>query len=131
MNISEIEANLPNGLHDMLVERLSIDFIARVATLDVSVWVGDLTSSLHAEREARRRGKLALHGLQFCILEPPDPRYPFAKPDALWLVDLMDADPNVVGSIPLPPTAFSVRFFVNQWNSFIHVSALDASLAWE
>lgn len=131
VNIKDIDATLPNGLHDMLVERLTIDFIDRIATLDVSVWIGDLASALDAEREARRRGKLLLHGLQFCVLEPPDPRYPFADSDALWLVDLLDADPNVVGSIPLPPQAFSARFFVNQWNSFVHVAALDATLVWE
>lgn len=131
MNIAELEATLPNGFHDVRVERLSIEFVDRIAIFDVSIWIDDTASSVASEQEARHRGKLTFHGLQFCVLDPPDPRYPFAKSDALWLVDLVDADPKVVGSIPLPQEAFSVRFFVNQWNSFVHVAALDASLVWE
>jgi hypothetical protein len=130
VNLEDIDSALPNGLHDMLVDRLSIDFVARIATLDVSIWIGDLASSVVTEREERRRGDLVLEGLQFCVLEPPDPRYPFAKSDPLWFVDFADADPKVVGAIPLPPGAFSARFFVNQWNSFVHIAALKAALVW-
>ena len=130
MNLEEIADTLPNGLHDLLVERLSIDFMDRVLTLEVSVWTGDLNDQRDADREARRSARLRLHGLQFCVVDPPDPRYPYDKADALWLVDLLDADPVVVGKLSLPAGGFSSRFFVNQWNSFIHVGACSATLEW-
>ena len=130
MTLEELADRLPNGLHDLLVDRLSIDFIDRVLTLEVSVWTGDLNEQLDAEREARRSARLRLHGLQYCVVDPPDPRYPYDKADALWLVDLLDADPVVVGALSLPAGCFSSRFFVNQWNSFIHVGACSATLEW-
>ena len=127
MTLDEVAQGLPNGLHDLLVDRVTIDFTARTATFEVSVWVGDLSS---AGREARRPAQLALHGLQYCVLEPPDPKYPYAKPEPAWFVDLLDADPAIERGRVSPVGVFASRFFVNQWNSFVHVSAIDARLTW-
>jgi hypothetical protein len=130
MDLTELANTLPNGLHDLLVDRLSIDFLVRVLTLEVSVWTGDLAASDAAEREARRNGMLRLDGLVFCVFDPPDPKYPHSKAEALWLVDFYDPDPAVVGERSVPEGAFSHRFFVQQWNAFIHVAARSASLDW-
>jgi hypothetical protein len=127
MNLSDLADTLPNGLHDLLVERLSIDFVARVLTLDVDVWIGDVTASEASERNARRKGTLRMDGLVLCVFDPPDPKYPYDKADTLWLVDFYDADP---ATVDLPAGAFSHRFFVQQWNSFIHVAARSAVLTW-
>jgi hypothetical protein len=131
MTLEEIDDSLPNGLHDMHVDRLSIDFAGRVASFEVEIWVGDLDSQSETEQEATRCADLTLAGLQYCVLDPPDPKYPFANPEPIWLVDLCEPDLVIPGDRPLPPGAFAARFFVNQWNSFIHVAALDARLTWK
>lgn len=110
----------------MLVSRMTLDFKARALTLDVSVWMGD-----DERMDARQSAELTLRGVQFCILEPPDPTYPYADSEPAWFVDLCDPEPTVTGRYALPDGAFSSRFFVNQWNAFVHVAAVEALLVWK
>jgi hypothetical protein len=128
--LRDLEQQLPNGWHDLLAERLEVDFARRTATFDVSVWVGDLASGASPEREDRRDGKLTLEGLVYCVLDPPDPTYPYASAEPAWLVDFFDPDPKMPLLDHLPAGAFAGRFFVNQWNAFIHVAASNAVLSW-
>lgn len=128
--LAQLAERLPNGLHDMLIQRLALDFERRIATFHVEVWVGDVSSDAVDEREAMRGGELILDGLLYCVLEPPDAHYPFAKPEALWSVDLCDPDPAMPLVTNLAPGAFAGRFFVSQWNAFINVAATDAKLRW-
>ena len=126
----DIEGQLPNGFHDMYLERLSVDFERRMAVFDLELWIGELSSQNHGEREATRRGQLVLEGLQYCVLDPPDPASPYAEATAAWVVDICEPDPALTGPRPLPAGAFAARFFVNQWNAFIHVAATHARLRW-
>ena len=64
------------------------------------------------------------------MLDPPALAYPYAKPEPAWVVDLDHADPELPLLRELPAEAFAARFYVNQWNGWIHVAALDASLTW-
>jgi hypothetical protein len=124
----DIEAELPNGFHDSYLARLNIDFERRVATFDLELWVGDSSSNDHETREATRTGQLVLDGLQYCVLDPPEPGSPYAEGEPAWLVDISEPDPALTGPRPLPPGAFAARFYVNQWNAFIHVAAMHAEL---
>lgn len=128
--LTQLAERLPNGLHDMYIERLTLDFECRIATFHVEVWVGDQSSQVKDDREAMRKGQLILEGLQYCVLEPPDASYPFAAPEALWSVDLYDADPAMPLVKGLGSDAFAGRFFVSQWNAFIVVAATKAVLRW-
>jgi hypothetical protein len=128
--LSDIEAQLPNGFHDMYLEQLSVDFERRVAVFDLELWVGEVSSKNHEAREATRRGQLVLEGLQYCVLDPPDPASPYTEATAAWVVDICEPDPALTGPRPLPPDAFAARFIVNQWNAFIHVAATHAGLRW-
>jgi hypothetical protein len=128
--LTQLANRLPNGLHDMYIEKLVLDFERRIATFQVEVWVGDQSSDVEGEREAMRGGELILEGLLYCVLEPPDPSYPFAKPEALWSVDLCEPNPEMPLVKGLTPNAFAGRFFVSQWNAFINVAATDAILRW-
>src|SRR5690242_3877508 len=75
VNLEELEADLPNGLHDSLLRALSTDLTEGRAELILDVWLGDLHSSLESERERRRRGRLELLGLTYLVVDDPDPRY--------------------------------------------------------
>lgn len=127
--LEQIAEQLPNGLHDMHIETLALDFERRVATFRVSIWVGG-PSEVQEERDNMRNAELILEGLVFCVLDPPDASYPFDAPEALWSVDLCEPDPEMPLSKTLKPGAFAGRFFVHQWNAFIHVAATNAILRW-
>ena len=56
-NIDELEAGLPNGLHDALLRTFSSDSGARRAEFILDVWVGDFHSeTMRSENAAARRG---------------------------------------------------------------------------
>jgi hypothetical protein len=128
--IWDVADQLPHGFHDSYLERLSIDFERRVAVFDLELWVGDETSKDEDVREAMRAGQLLLEGLRFCVLDPPHPDGPYAEPGAAWLVDICEADLELPPARQLPAGAFAARFFVHQWNAFIHVAATHAELRW-
>jgi hypothetical protein len=128
MTIDELDASLPNGLHDAKLERVAIDFVDRTARLDLDIWVGD-----DEEREAYRRAQVTLSGLLFWVSEPPDPLHPSSPPRALWIDagPLTDKTPKTQPALPnVPRGAFANWIFVRDWNSFIYVAATDADLTW-
>jgi hypothetical protein len=93
------------------------------------VWLGDLHSTVTAERERHRRARLELLGLGYLIVEDPDPRYgPFSKSPVQ--LDACAADDDADRSRRVPEGGFAGRFFITDWNSFIHFSAREARLTW-
>lgn len=76
MTLEELENTLPNGLHDAEVQRIAVDYQRRKVTLDIAVWVGDVSDSRQG-REAYKSGQIEISGLLFVVMEPPDPNYPF------------------------------------------------------
>jgi hypothetical protein len=97
-------------------------------TLDLDLWIGSMSMPLDAGRETYRAAKLELRGLAYFAVEPPDPKYPYAKPGAIT-VDLCDVEDG--SSLPpIQSGMFASRFFVSEWNAFIIVSASEAVLIW-
>jgi hypothetical protein len=132
MKLEEIEGSLPNGFHDALLQGVKIDYVKREAIFDFSVWVGDITSKDEKLREAHRKGRLRLSNLLFCIIEAPDPKYPFSNLPHLMINAGPARDLKASQQLPhpVPEEAFVHWFFVNEWNSFIHVAATDAAFEW-
>lgn len=129
MTIEELEADLPNGLHDALLWDFSSDASAGQANFVLDVWLGDLHAAATADRECRRRGRLELRGLAYLIVDEPDPRYPLSKGSPVQIGPCAaDDDPERARQIP--PGGFAGRFFVTEWNAFIHFAAVDARLTW-
>jgi hypothetical protein len=128
--LQELYVQLPNGFHDMHVERITIDFERRLATLEGEIWVTDHSLAAEVEQRDWRHGTLTLEGLIHCFFDPPDPSYPYAEPEPAWLVDMCDEEESLPHLKNLPEGAFAARLFVNQWNSFIHVAASNAVLRW-
>jgi hypothetical protein len=54
VNIDELEADLPNGLHDALLRAFSADPAGQRAEFVLDVWLGDLHSDATADRERYR-----------------------------------------------------------------------------
>ena len=123
-------SQLPNGLHDMHVDRITVDFARRLAILECDIWVTDHSLGSDIEQEEWRHGTLTLEGLLHCFFDPPDPSYPYATAEPAWFVDVVDEEASLPQLKNLPEGAFAARFFVNQWNSWIHVAATNAVLQW-
>lgn len=131
MTIEEIANTLPNGFHDAQIKGIGINYIEREVTMDLELWVSD---SVKDNSEDYREADMKLLGLLFLVMEPPDPRYDFQEKKPLW-VDAMplEASKSTATQLPvvLPEKAFTYSFFVHDWNAFIHVAAMDASLSWK
>jgi hypothetical protein len=129
VTIDELEADLPNGLHDALLRTFSSDVPERRAEFILDVWLGDLGSSVTAERERYRAARLELLGLAYLVVDDHDPRYPVGDGSHVR-IDVCAADDDPQRSRQVPPGGFAGRFFVTEWNAFIHFSAREARLLW-
>ena len=128
MTFDELTASLPNGVHDAELEKVEVDFTKREARLQLDLWVGD-----DEDKEAYRRGLVTLTGVLFWVCEPPDPGYPFGRPESVRIDGgpLSKDFPNRQPALPpVPPNVFINWLFVNEWNAFIYFAASDASLTW-
>src|SRR5690349_8539031 len=129
VNLEDLEADLPNGLHDALLRTFSSDLAERRAEFVIDVWMGDLHSAVSSERERRRPARLELLGLTYLIVDDLDPRYPYAK-EAPVQIDACGADDDPELARQVPQGGFAGRFFVTEWNGFIHFAAVEARLTW-
>lgn len=129
MNLEELESDLPNGLHDCLLRTFVADPKERRAEFILDIWMGDLHSSATTERERRRRARLELIGLTYLVVDDPDPRY--QVPDGSRVqIDACAADDDPERARQVPEGGFAGRFYVTEWNAFIHFAALEARLTW-
>jgi len=131
VQIEELERRLPNGFHDALMSKISIDYVRQQLELSLQVLVGSPEAASHEEREQRRPCTLTLSGLQQCAIEAGDPKS--TRTSSLGL--LIDVGTGSVSSssFTLPDTidpAFSFWIYVREWNAFIYVTAEDADLTW-
>ena len=129
MNLEELEADLPNGLHDALLRTFSSDAAEQRAEFILDIWIGDLHSPLMSERECRRPARLEFLGLTYLVVDAANPRHVLIECSPVQL-DTCGADGDLERSRQVPPGGFAGRFFVTEWNSFIHFAALEARLTW-
>jgi hypothetical protein len=126
--MDEVERLLPNGFHDALLRRLSVDYEASVLRLEIEFWIGDMADE--ERREIYRPGRVTVTGLGFLIIDNP------CKGDGpftgkLW-IDGGAGDPET-SAVPLPPPesgAFRYWLFVDEWNGFIRFAGRSAGLEW-
>jgi hypothetical protein len=128
MSLAEVEASLPWGLHDAYLEGIEIDWLASTATLRVRVM-------MTRRQDQDQRAKITVNGLAFCAMDPPDPgrqNKGSAAAGGLWL-NAGEGPANDAARERLPAVpdgCFLHWLFVNQWNSFIHISGREAHLEW-
>jgi hypothetical protein len=121
VRIEELERNLPNGFHDALLRSFMADPVRQTIefAIDVSIDDGD----------GYRAARLVLSGVTHLVVDPP------GSGASAWssrasMIDLCEADPALSEHVTTPPGRFSARFFVSDWNTFIHFAAADAVLTW-
>jgi hypothetical protein len=127
-SLEEIQIDLPNGFHDAEITSIVINYVERTIVIDLMLWVGDPELTDKAARETYVPGLLTISELDFCVIEPPDYRYPFAAGKAIRIDSGPGLPPNISFSTDPPADAFDHWFFVSDWNSFIYFRARNAHL---
>lgn len=122
MTIFEIEKLLPNGFHDSSLHSVEINYEDKKAIFIITPLTTENDEDLACEDN---KIKLILTGVKYLTIEPPDPNYPFLENKPLW-IDLSDNDKDFILSKFIDKNDFTGRFFVNDWNSFIHIAAENA-----
>jgi hypothetical protein len=124
---------LPNHYHDALLRGISVDFSARTARLRI---LADVSPLDHRGKNIYRPLVLEITGLLIFYLEPPYPNYPFvlhgrplnASGDQVKVGQNAEFDRLAVA---LPPNADTYRFFLDDWNSFLYLAALNVEFSWD
>lgn len=128
MRIEELERSLPNGFHDAVLHSFSTAPERQVAEFVIDLSIGS-PGDPSFRRDAYRSARLLLTGVSYLAIDPPGPGASIGGSRAS-MFDLVEADPAVSAQTPGPVGGFSARFFVADWNAFIHFAAADAVLTW-
>jgi hypothetical protein len=96
------------------------------------LWTGNLSSKDESAWEANQQGELTIKDFIYCVIEPPDPTYPYAGASAITIGAGSSIEKPIKTGVALPQElpegAFAYWFFVNEWNSFLHIAGMDASI---
>jgi hypothetical protein len=132
MTFEELDLRFPNGFSDAEITNLTVDYGKRILTLQLNLRGNSPDSPDH---DVYTRAVLKARGIYYVSVEPPDPNHLFGPEREKITVDGLPEDPHnfpLFGHLKpkLPVGAFCCRFFVHDWNSFIHIGAADAELSW-
>lgn len=131
MTLDQLEHTLPNGLRDAELLGICVDYFQRRLTLTLDFFVGDLGGPIE-KREAYRKGRIEISGLRFFVIEPPNANYPYSA-STPSRIDVCDMSKNLDETLlkSLPVGTFVTSIWVNNWNGFAHIAAVNAELVWE
>ena len=132
MTFEELDKRFPNGFDDAQIISIKIDYSNRQARLKISLRGNPPEDP---NRDEYRRAELTILGFYYISIEPPDADHLFYPGLSNVTVDGMPEDPKQFPLFELlqpklAAGAFCCRFFVHDWNSFIHLAAKDAEFSW-
>ena len=131
MTVEELENSLPNGVHDGEISGISVDYVLRVATFEIDLWIGDLNSKDPVVRECYRKATITIRGLDFLAIEPPHPVYPYTEPDTVCISNNGPIDDRYGEKLSvLPKGNCSQALYIGSWNTCIFVSGESCDLKW-
>ena len=127
MNVFDVEATLPHGFHDAVLERIHINYTDCVADLTLQLWIGlvDPLPARVGREPVMRRALLSLAGLVYAMIDPP--RTSASPAGGINVESAVESNGNLSG---VPEGCFRFRLFASDWNSSIEVVARDARLQW-
>ena len=132
MTFEELDRRFPNGFDDAKISGVTIDYNSRTATLRLNLRGNPPDSR---ERDVYSPAVLRAREIYYFSIEPPDSDHLFPQRSSPITVDGHPEDPRdfpLFGQLKLrmPASAFCCRFYVYDWNSFIHIAAVDAEFSW-
>jgi hypothetical protein len=69
LTIEELERTLPNGFHDAEISTIRLDYVKRITSMELTIWMDDLQVSPEF-KELYRDAVLEFEGMQSVILDP-------------------------------------------------------------
>jgi len=131
MTFEELDALYPNGFDDAEIEKLVLDYRNRTVEMQVN-----LRRNLpdRSNCDEYQRAILLLRRFYYFVTEPPDADHLLYPERPIQVTGY----PEDAKQFPifehlkskLSSSAFCCRFYVHDWNSFIHIAASDAQLSW-
>jgi hypothetical protein len=131
MTFDELDRRFPNGLDDAEITALTLDYEEHVATVKLRLRT-NLPES--PDRDVYARAVLTVREIYYVSIEPPDADRLFGPKRKRITVDGLPEDAHDFPLFEqikpkLPTGAFCCRFFVHDWNSFIHIGAAGVDFA--
>ena len=131
MTFEELDERFPNGLVDAEVTGLAVDYSNRSATLRMKLRCNPPDSP---DRDVYTPAVLTLREIFYLSIEPPDLDHLFSAKGSSITVGGHPEDPEEFPLFAhlkskLPAGAFCCRFYVHDWNSFIHLAAGSAEFS--
>lgn len=121
--------------HDSILYNIDVDYKGRVAKFRIDMLVGNPLEKNPDKRVIYAQGVLEFNDLIFCVIEPPDPNCNFIETEGLWMDEGPIADLNgkhLTSDLlnQIPEDAIARYFFIEDWNSFIHVASGSVNFEW-
>lgn len=134
MTLEDLDDELPNGFHDAEIFSFELDYPAAIAKFHMNLLVG-WPDDPKQERQTYQEATLVVSGLCFCSIDPPSSTYPFLPDGKPICVSGDPAKSDNLPSLPdlvakFPRGTWSYRFFVHNWNAFIHIAGCNAEITW-
>lgn len=131
MTFEALDERYPNGFVDAEISSLNIDYQSRTASVRLNMR-GNPPDGPNSQEYSR--AVLTVHEFFYFSMEPPDFDHQVYSKRGIQ-VDGFPEDPRQFALFErlkptLPAGAFCCRFFVHDWNSFIHIAAENAELSW-
>lgn len=127
MNLPQLTKTLPNGLHDAYLIGFDVSFTDATAVLRVRILVNSID-----EETRHEDAEIYLEGLQALVIEGPQM---ISQPLATPLdISSFDTTEEYYPAFATFPEAIKINFLSlyldDPWNSFIHLAAVSARIAW-
>ncbi|SRR5271170_7889392 len=132
MTFDELDRRFPNGFDDAEIHSLTLDYQNRTVTLHLNLRGNSPDSP---DRDVYDRAVLTLREFHYFSIDPPHPDQLFYPERTKLTFDGLPEDPSQfplfeILKPKLAAGAFCCRFYVHDWNSFIHIAAQDAEFSW-
>jgi hypothetical protein len=125
MTFEELDQRFPNGFHDAEISRVAVDYENRTVTLTMDLR-GNLPESENAH-EYRRAFLTASDFYYFSIEAPHVDHLSYRRGSKITVAGYSEDETQFPAFRQVMPTlpvgAFCCRFYVHDWNSFIHIAA--------
>ncbi|MGO9208508.1 MAG: hypothetical protein ACLPXM_13120 [Terriglobales bacterium] len=133
MTLQDIEKSLPYGFENAIIWDIQIRYGKRDAEMHLSVVVGE--NNQHSDYRLR----ILLTGLLYFVIEPQHPNYfdDYLEdgPGRVWVSNSeahqwagAEGTSQGLKKLQLPDGAFTFRLLVHDWNAYIHIAAMSATV---
>ena len=128
MTFDDLDARFPNGLVDAELTGIALNYHTRTASMELNLRTNPPGTE---DADEYRSAILTIRSFYYFSIDPPDPEHLSSPLHGKVIVDGLPED---VKTFPLSAqftdgiieNAFYCRFYVHDWNSFVHIAGPNA-----